>query len=58
MSAFDFTGDYPTPIDRDWEETEIFDGYDEKVDYLMNVKGFDRLEAERVALEILMDDAA
>lgn len=57
--GFDFSGEFPTITDPLEDDTDYrLEGYDAKVDYLMNVRGYDRDEAERVALEILMDDAA
>lgn len=58
MSSFDFGGDYPVPEPEPEKPLHRLEGFDEKVDYLMAVRGYDRDEAERVALEILLDDAA
>lgn len=60
MTDFDFTGDFPTiPTDDDEPETDYrLEGYDSIVDRLMFTRGFSRDEAERIALDIVMDDAA
>ena len=58
MSAFDFTGDYPAPADESVIEEQKPEGYDALVDRLQFLKGLDRDEAEALADQIFMDDAA
>jgi hypothetical protein len=57
--GFDFTGDYPSPMDDDFEvDAHRVEGFDALVDRLMALNGYERDEAEAVAENILMDDAA
>ena len=57
-SAFDFTGAFPVVRDDEDEQDPMFEGFDAKVDYWMNVRGFTREEAEQRVLTDLLDDAA
>lgn len=58
MSDFDFTGEYPTPVDHIVVDEQKPEGFDALVDRLMFVMGLDRDEAENRAVQILEDDAA
>ena len=58
MSGFDFTGDYPSPVEDQIVDEQKPEGYDALVDRLMFVMGLDRDEAEIRAMQILEDDAA
>lgn len=66
MSNFDFSGDFPRWEDSDerlyeqrWSDhTKPLEGFNAIVDRLVATRGLDRDEAERIATEIVMDDAA
>jgi len=56
VSRFDFTKEtFPVWLDDEVLHTP---GFDELVDRLMNMEGWDREDAEARAEEILRDDAA